>query len=128
MTRLFVFRAPGSVTFRLAAGYGALMLLSMAVLALALYLGTVGMLNHGIDRKLASLSLHLSQRATSDGRDVLRQEIQRLLDDGIDSDTEVYQLVAPDGHVLTGNLQDFPEALPTDQLTDLDVAPLTAAC
>jgi len=121
MARLFVFHAPGSVTFRLAVGYGALMLLSMAVLALTLYLGTVGMLNHGIDRKLTSLSLHLSQRASGDGRDALRQEIQRLLDDGIDSDTEVYQLVAPDGLALAGNLQDLPDALPTDQLTDLDV-------
>jgi len=97
------------------------MLLSMAVLAGTLYLGTVGMLGHGIDRKLTSLSQHLSQRASSDGREALRQEIQRLLDDGIDSDTEVYQLVAPDGHALAGNLQDLPDALPLDQMADFDV-------
>lgn len=112
---------PGSVTFRLAAGFAALMLLAMVVLAGTLYLGTVGMLGHGIDRKLASLSLHLSQRAASDGAEALRQEIQRLLDDGLDSDTEVYQLVAPDGHTLTGNLQDLPVTLPLDQMADFEV-------
>ncbi|HVI50645.1 MAG TPA: HAMP domain-containing sensor histidine kinase [Candidatus Sulfotelmatobacter sp.] len=98
-----------------------LMLISLAILAGVLYFGTVGVMNRGIDGKLAALSSHLSARAGNDGTEALRQEIQRLLDDGIDSDTEVYDLVGPDGRTLAGNLMAKPEILDPDQLTDANV-------
>lgn len=110
-----------TVTLRLAAGYGLLMLVSLAILAGVLYFGTVGLQNRGIDTKLTVLSSHLSVRAESDGTQALRQEIQRLLDDGIDSDTEVYDLVSRDGQTLAGNLAALPERLEQDHLTDCDV-------
>jgi hypothetical protein len=39
----------------------------------------------------------------SRGRDALRSEIQELLADGIEQDTEVYLLVVPDGRMIVGN-------------------------
>jgi len=116
-----MFRFPLTVTFRLALGYGLLMLVSMAVLAGVLYLGTVGVLNSGMDGKLWSLSQRLTARAGNEGVEALRQEVQNLLEDGIDSDTEVYDLLGADGRLRAGNLMAVPDDLPLNQLSDMNV-------
>jgi signal transduction histidine kinase len=52
----------------------------------------------------------------------LRQEVQQLLADGIEQDTEVYLLVAPDGRKIVGNIFGWTKATaPLDSLTDLAV-------
>jgi len=93
-----------SVAFRLALGYGLLSVGSMALVAAVFYYGTVVVLNHQIDRKLVALSQRLTDRLETRGLGWLQQAIQQLLDDGLETDTEVYGLVDPEGRTLVGNL------------------------
>lgn len=114
-------RFPGTVAVRLALGYGVLVIGSMAVVAVLFYFGTVGVLSQGIDRKLTAISARLTEYYQRHGPAALQQEIQRLLDDGIDSDTEVYLLAEPDGRRIVGNLSAWLEGAPFDRLTDQKV-------
>jgi len=114
-------RLPGTVAFRLALGYGVLVVGSMAVVALMFYVGTVGVLARGTDHKLTTISARLTDHYQRYGTEALQLEIQRLLDDGIDSDTEVYLLADPNGGKILGNLSAWPVEAPFDQLTDQEV-------
>ncbi|MBV8334217.1 MAG: HAMP domain-containing histidine kinase [Alphaproteobacteria bacterium] len=111
-----------NVAFRLALGYGALAIGSMSLISAVFYVGTVGVLARSIDAKLLSVSDRLARHYESRGGDELGQEIRQLLADGIDQDTEVYLLVAPDGRDIAGNIAGWqkPKA-PLDQLTDAKV-------
>jgi len=112
----------GHVAFRLALGYGLLALGSMCVVSAAFYFGTVGVLARSTDGNLISLSQRLARHYESRGGEGLRQEIQQLLVDGIDQDTEVYLLVAPDGRKIVGNISGWTLGMaPLDRLTDLKV-------
>jgi signal transduction histidine kinase len=112
----------GTVTFRLALGYALLAVGSMSVISAVFYFGTVGVLARSTDAKLLSVSNRLAGHAESRGRDALRSEIQELLADGIEQDTEVYLLVAPDGRMIVGNIAGWTMvAAPLDRLTDLAV-------
>jgi len=112
----------GTVAFRLALGYGLLAVGSMSVISAAFYFGTVGVLERGTDSKLLALSKRLAEHSDSRDNEGLRQEIQRLLVDGIDQDTEVYLLVAPDGRKIVGNIFGWTQkSAPLDSLTDLGV-------
>src|SRR5271169_5220580 len=118
MTRLW-----GHVAFRLALGYGLLAVGSMTVISAAFYFGTVGVLARSTDAKLLSVSNRLAGHFESRGGEGLRNEIQQLLADGIEQDTEVYLLVAPDGRIIVGNIAGWTmAAAPLDRLTDLAVA------
>ena len=112
----------GTVAFRLALSYGLLAIGSMSVISAAFYFGTVGVLERSTDGKLVSLSKRLAEHFDSRGDDGLRQEIQQLLADGIEQDTEVYLLVAPDGRKMVGNIYGWTQkSAPLDSLTDLAV-------
>jgi signal transduction histidine kinase len=117
MTRLW-----GNVAVRLAIGYGLLAVGSMSVISAVFYVGTVGVLARSIDAKLLSVSNRLADHFESRGADGLRQEIQQLLADGIEQDTEVYLLIGQDGRKVAGNITDWSKArAPLDRLTDLKV-------
>src|SRR6516165_10734654 len=112
----------GTVAFRLALSYGLLAIGSMSVISAAFYFGTVGVLERSTDAKLLSLSNRLAEHFESRGDAGLRQEIQQLLVDGIEQDTEVYLLVAPDGRKIVGNIFGWTQkSAPLDRLTDLAV-------
>jgi signal transduction histidine kinase len=111
-----------NVAFRLALGDGMLAVGSMSVISAAFYLGTVGVLARSTDGKLQSISKTLAGHFESRGGEGLQREIQQLLADGIEQDTEVYLLVAADGRKVVGNITGWsPEAAPIDRLTDVDV-------
>ena len=117
MTRLW-----GHVAFRLALSYGLLALGSICVVSAAFYFGTVGVLASSTDSNLISTSQRLTRHYESRGSEGLRQEIRQLLADGIEQDTEVYLLVAPDGQKIVGNISGWTTAMmPLDRLTDLKV-------
>ncbi|MBV9875500.1 MAG: HAMP domain-containing histidine kinase [Verrucomicrobia bacterium] len=99
MLRLF-----NTVAFRLALGYGILVLSAVAVICTTLYLGTVGVLDREIDGKLYGISDRLMARFDEHGMDGVQQGIDQLLTDGVDFDTEVYLLVGPDGKKIIGNI------------------------
>jgi signal transduction histidine kinase len=101
----------GSVAFRLAVGYCLLSIASMSVLAAAFYVGTVGVLSGRTDSKLVATSARLSDRFASIGREGLQREVAQLLVDGIEQDTEVYLLLAPDGEPLAGNIAGWSPVL-----------------
>src|SRR5215469_515354 len=112
----------GTVAFRLALSYGLLAIGSMSVISAAFYFGTVGVLERSTDAKLLSLSTRLAGHFESRDGEGLRQEIQQLLVDGIEQDTEVYLLVAPDGRKIVGNVSGWTMAMaPPDRLSDLEV-------
>jgi signal transduction histidine kinase len=93
-----------SVAFRLAIGYAVLAVASMSLIAAVFYFGTVGVLARNTDAKLQGVSARLLAHFQSRGAEALRQEIERLLVDGVEQDTEVYLLVGPDGRKIAGNL------------------------
>jgi signal transduction histidine kinase len=112
----------GTVAFRLALGYGLLAIGSMSVISAAFYFGTVGVLARSTDAKLISISSRLADHYETRGDEGLRHEIQQLLADGIEQDTEVYLLVAPGGQKMIGNISGWTMATaPLDQLTDVKV-------
>src|SRR6516164_3593803 len=117
MTKLW-----GHVAFRLALGYGLLALGSICVVSAVFYFGTVGVLARSTDGNLIAVSQRLARHYESRGGEGLRQEIQQLLVDGIEQDTEVYLLVAPDGREVVGNIVGWTQkSAPLDRLTDLAV-------
>jgi methyl-accepting chemotaxis protein len=117
MNRLF-----NSVAFRLAMGYGALVLVTVVVISAVFYFGTVGVLGPGINAKLYAISERLINHFETRGNAALQQEIQQLLTDGIDQDTEVYLLLGPDGQKIVGNLSAWSSSkMPPDRLTDQTV-------
>jgi signal transduction histidine kinase len=110
------------VAFRLALGCGLLAVGSMSVISAAFYFGTVGVLARSTDAKLQSISQRLTNHFESRGGEGLQREIQQLLADGIEQDTEVYLLVAEDGRKIVGNIAGWTaEAAPLDRLTDVSV-------
>lgn len=113
-----MFRLLGSVAFRLALGYGVLVVSAMMVISAVFYFGTVGVIGRGIDAKLFTISQRLTSHFDARGSEALRQEIQELLTDGVDQDTEVYLLLDPEGRVIVGNLSPVGSMTPLDRLTD----------
>src|ERR1700730_1914392 len=114
MIRLF-----NTVAFRLAIGYGVLVLCAVAVISMILYLGTVGVLDREINAKLFGISDRLINRFEEHGLEGVKQGIDQLLTDGVDSDTEVFLLVGPDGKTTIGNINPLVDrAMPIDRLVD----------
>lgn len=114
-----------SVVFRMAAGYGLLLLFSVAVISAVFYVATAGLLRRNIDQQLGSSSRHLAQLEDQSGIGALAREIDSLLNDNQDSDTEIYLILDRQGHKLVGNLTGWPDgAFARDGLQQLDVVRL----
>jgi signal transduction histidine kinase len=111
-------RLRGSVAFRLALGYGVLVVGTMAVISAALYFGTVVVIDRGIDAKLSKISEQLIERFETGGGEALRRRIQQLLTDSIDQETEVYSLLDAGGRNIVGNVSTLGPGTPLDRLTD----------
>ena len=93
-----------SVAFRLALGYGILAVGSSLIVSAVVYFAVVGIFAHHIDANLRDLSSRLVSHYATLGPEAVRREVDQLLTDGIDQDTEVYELVGADGRQLAGNL------------------------
>ncbi|WP_317201576.1 HAMP domain-containing sensor histidine kinase [Janthinobacterium sp.] len=111
----------GSIAARLALGYGLLVALSIVLVAGVFYFGTIGVLDSSIDRKIVAISAHLIEAYEPGGMTGLARNIERQLSDRIDSDTEIFLLVAADGSHVAGNLPGWSEAVPLDMLLHRDV-------
>jgi signal transduction histidine kinase len=111
-------RLLGSVAFRLALGYGLLVVITMAVISAALYFGTVVVIDRGVDAKLTKLSEDLIDRFEVGNLQAVQRRIEQLLTDGIDQETEVYSLLDADGRNLVGNVTALRGDAPFDRLTD----------
>jgi signal transduction histidine kinase len=93
-----------SIAFRQALIFGALVVLTMTVLLVIFYVQTVGVWQRRIDSQIDATTQRLVDYQETRGSAALATHINNLLGDGIDSDTEVYTLVGPDGHIAAGNL------------------------
>ena len=98
-----------SIAFRQALIFGALVVFTMTVLLVVFYVQTVGVWQRRIDSQIDATTQRLVAYHKSSGSPALGSRINNLLGDGIDSDTEVYTLLGPDGHVVVGNLAVTPE-------------------
>jgi signal transduction histidine kinase len=108
-----------SIAFRQALIYGALVVFTMIVLLVILYEQTVGTWQRRIDRQLETTTQRLVGHYDKNGAAALASHIESLLGDGIDSDTEVYTLIAADGHKLAGNLTVTPDiTTPTPSIAE----------
>ena len=92
-----------SIAARLAASYGLLVLLAVSILSAVFYLSTVGVLERGADVKLRATAERLFSAYDVNQPDAIRKAISTELEDGIDSDKEVFVLLNADGRVLAGN-------------------------
>jgi len=111
-----------SVVFRMAAGYGVLLLLSVVLIAAVFYVGTAGILRSNIDEQLHSHLRHLVQEEQQHGRGALASDIHDLLTDNQDTDTEIYLLLDPHGTKVIGNLTAWPNAaVATEGMHQLEV-------
>jgi signal transduction histidine kinase len=112
-------RLLNTVAFRLALGYGIMVLCAVAVISTILYLGTVGVLDREIDSKLYNISDRLTKHYQEHGLEGVEQNIDQLLKDGVDSDTEVYLLVGSDGRTIIGNINPIAgSSMQLDRLVD----------
>ena len=114
MIRLF-----NTVAFRLAMGYGLLVLCAVAIVSMILYLGTVGVMDREINAKIFGISDRLNKRFEDHGEAGVKQGIDQLLTDGVDFDTEVFLFVGPDGKKIIGNIDLVTgDAMRLNQLID----------
>jgi signal transduction histidine kinase len=112
----------GTLAFRFAFGYWVLFFAAMAIIAGTVYFGTVDLQERRINNALAATAARLSRAFEDRGSAGLSEEIQELLTDNIDQDTESYLLLDAQGRVLAGNLQPWSEAgLPFDRLIERHV-------
>ena len=111
-----------SVAFRLAIFCGALVMGSVTIFSAIFYFGTIRVLNQDVDRKITSISQLLSVKYGTQGLDALHREIDAILNDKFDVDTEIYYLAGADGRKVAGNMSDWKElSSPLDQSIDRDV-------
>lgn len=106
-----------SVAFRLALGFGVLVVATMTVVSVTLYFGTVGVIDRGIDAKLSRISELLIERFETGDAQALQSKITQLLTDGIDQDTEVYGVLEANGRNIVGNISALDHGTSLDQLT-----------
>ncbi len=112
-------RLRGNLAVRLAIGYGILIITTTIAISGVVYLGTVGVIEHGIDAKVRAISNFLLGEYRVHGVTSLQRQIGTLLTDNIDQDTEVYLLAGPNGNIV-GNIAALPD-VPADTMTDHEV-------
>ena len=111
----------GSIAARLAVGYGLLVAAAMAALSAIVYFGTVGVFERSIDNKILAEQARLAKAWHGDGRAALVREIDVLLHDLIDTDTEMVGLFDANGRLVAGNLRRWG-GLPPGQRADGSLA------
>ena len=97
-----------SIAAKLVLGYGLLGTVSIVVVSAVFYTGTIGVLDDNLDGKIVMQSERLLGHAGMPGHGALVEEVRRQLTDGIDTDREIFQLIAADGVPLAGNLDAVP--------------------
>lgn len=119
----------GSVAFRLTLNYTLLAAGTTAFLLIFAYGKIVDLLQIQFSRQITLAANRLVSHHDTHGLAALQAEIDELLSDQTDIDTEMYLLSSPDGLRLVGNLQLTPTAendtsLPAQELLRSEGAPL----
>ena len=97
----------GSVAFRLTFNYGLLAVCTTLFLLVFVYIQIVDVLQTQFSRQVTLTAQRLNTHFKEYGLDALQLEINQLLSDQTDVDTEIYLLIDRQGHKLAGNLDLF---------------------
>ncbi|HEX4052519.1 MAG TPA: HAMP domain-containing sensor histidine kinase [Steroidobacteraceae bacterium] len=118
----FILSPTRSVGTRLALGNGAMLAATILLISAVFYFGTVGVLDRSIDGKIDAISNRLVRTYGARPISDLGREINQELNDGIDSDTEIFLVTSPSGHAIVGNLSRWPEtSTPRGQLVNREI-------
>ncbi len=98
-----------SLAFRLALSYGAMLVFTVAVVLAVFYMQIVGVLRNRLDQYATTQLKRLQEYAQVHGVGALRDEVDHMLRDGINTDTEIILLLTPDGETIIGNAQIVPQ-------------------
>ena len=93
-----------SVITRLVLGYTFLLAVSFVALATVFYMGTIGVLDRSVDRKINAVASRLTASFLAGHPETLANAIDRELSDGSDSDTEVILAYNRDTLRIAGNI------------------------
>jgi signal transduction histidine kinase len=108
-----------SVAFRLALTCGGMVVASIVLLSAVFYFGTVGVLARDINNKITALGQRFADGAERSGLQALANRIGQALNDGVDSDTEIYLLTDSAGRKVAGNISAWTDkAAPLDRVID----------
>jgi signal transduction histidine kinase len=111
-----------SIATRLALGFAVLVAEAILVASGIFYFGTVGVMDRRIDAKITAISNRLTEAFKNRPIEDLARQIELELNDGIDSDTEIFLVVSPSGQRVVGNLTGVPPgARPLGQVVTDDV-------
>jgi len=99
-----------SIATRLALGFAVLVAETILVASGIFYFGTVGVMDRRIDGKITAISNRLMDAYQNRPIEELAKQIELELNDGIDSDTEIFLVVSPSGQRVVGNLTALPAA------------------
>jgi signal transduction histidine kinase len=111
-----------SIATRLALGFAVLVAEAILVASGVFYFGTIGVMDRRIDAKITAISDRLMATFANRPIEDLAKEIQLELNDGIDSDTEIFLVVSPSGQRVVGNLTALPEGTrPLGQVVTDDI-------
>ena len=103
-----------SVAFRLTLNYSLLALLTSLVSLAFIYHQTVRILESQFSRQVEITAQRMSAHFDQGGRDKLVREITLELADHVNTDTEMFLLLDPQGAPLAGNIAPDPAFLPAD--------------
>lgn len=104
----------GSVAFRLTLNYSLLAVGTTAFLLIFAYGKIVELLQVQYSRQVTLAANRLVSHHDASGLDALRREIEQLLSDQTDIDTEMYLLSSPAGTRVVGNLELIPTESPDE--------------
>lgn len=107
-----------SSAFRLSLICGAIVVVSVMLISVALYLRTVGVLERNADEKIMLISERLSTIANTENLTEVTRKITLALSDGVDSDTEIYFLGDPNGRKIAGNINSIASLYPLEKIID----------
>jgi|GEM_PF-4566082 len=110
-----------SLAFRLALSYGCMLVFTVAVVLAVFYLQIVGVLRNRLDQYATTQLKRLQDYAAMHGVSALHEQIDHLMRDGINTDTEIILLLTPEGHTIIGNA----DIVPARRLTQLGMRELT---
>ncbi|HEX4585882.1 MAG TPA: ATP-binding protein [Burkholderiaceae bacterium] len=111
-----------SIATRLALGYAVLVAEAILVASGVFYFGTVGVMDRRIDAKITAISNRLMDTFRNRPIEELARQIELELNDGIDSDSEIFLVVSPSGERVVGNLTAVPSGMrPLDQVVSGEV-------
>jgi signal transduction histidine kinase len=111
-----------SITTRLALVFAVLVAGAILVASGVFYFGTIGVMEGRMDAKVTAISDRLTNAYHGRPIEDLARQIALELNDGIDSDTEIFLVVSPTGRRVVGNLTAVPEGTPPlDRIVTADV-------